>query len=113
MSRWLLPFAVSAAHGFVVPCTPVASPASVASRALTPHMDIDMGVVIGVGAALVGVGGGIGLIAAVEGAGKLTPHPLPRPCTCRRLLSAKPCERSIPAFVQASATMRRRTLSPV
>lgn len=37
---------------------------------MTPHMDIDMGVVIGVGAALVGVGGGIGLIAAVEGAGK-------------------------------------------
>ena len=33
-------------------------------------MDFDMGTIVGVGAALVGVGGGIGLIALTENAGK-------------------------------------------
>jgi len=40
------------------------------ARVCAPRMDIDMGTVLGVGAALVGVGGGIGLIAFTENAGK-------------------------------------------
>jgi hypothetical protein len=44
--------------------------AQLVKRAASPSMDIDMGVVAGAGALLVGLGGGIGLIALTENAGK-------------------------------------------
>jgi len=55
-------------HGFVVPVAPIASP--MVARTSAPLMDVDMGTIVGVGAALLGVGGGIGLIALTENAGK-------------------------------------------
>lgn len=55
-------------HGFVVPTAPKASP--VVPRSSAPLMEVDMSTIVGVGAALFGVGGGIGLIAFTENAGK-------------------------------------------
>ena len=54
-------------QGFVVPAASKAS--AMSSRTSTPLMDIDMSTVVGVGAALLGVGGGVGLIAFTENAG--------------------------------------------
>jgi hypothetical protein len=59
--------AASAVNGFTIPFSPASTPAA---RTVAPRMDLDMGTIAGVGAALVGIGGGIGLIAFTENAGK-------------------------------------------
>ena len=72
-------YGLCAMQGFLVPHAPVAPTAK--PRAATVRMDIDMGTVVGVGVALAGVGGGIGLIAFTENAGKRN----------EALESAQPC----------------------
>ena len=56
--------------GFALPGAPQIPVTWTAPRHAVTRMDIDMGTIAGVGAALVGVGGGIGLIAFTENAGK-------------------------------------------
>lgn len=61
--------AAAGVSGFALPGAGSVSAVS-ARRHEAARMDIDLSTVVGVGAALVGVGGGIGLIAFTEGAGK-------------------------------------------
>ena len=78
--------------GFQVPAPLAAAPAGHRVAASPAMIEFDMSTVLGLGAAFVGIGGGIGLIAVTENAGKRNDELAnDQPCVVCKAVKVVPC----------------------